>query len=233
MTEAQLVELVRRYQRHLNTVASTAGDRASATWDQLGSWDRSDIARFAAAASAATKPARATGAALAGGFVATIVALATPTLTPPADPDWSPAFFAYWASLAKGDPWVDAITSGRSRAEAIGFDSVHAAARDASQQIDTNADQIVGWERVLDGSSCAWCADVATQLYITADSASFGHDRCGCTVSPVTGDHRPGRVINSDLYSNLRATPDDAATGYVDEHGNPAPRPAAAPNEPP
>lgn len=185
MTDAQLAELVRRYQHHLITTSSTAAAHATGMWDDLGSWDEADMARFTAAATAATNPARSTGAALAGGFLSAVAAITATALNPPPTPDWAPAFYGHWNALSNGRPWEEAIAVGRSLVEAIAFDSVQSAARDATNQIDRQEPKLTGWQRIPNANACEWCTTAAGQTYHTADSADFGHDRCACTVAPA------------------------------------------------
>lgn len=183
----QAAQLARRYQLRLLGLADRAEFTVSKVWDDLGSWDEADIERFAAAAAPIVTGAQRSGAALAVGYLqlltgsphaVDIAALAGST-------DFKGPFIGYWAALARGETWETAIDSGRTRAGSLAVDGVHTAAREASTVIDKAEQRIVGWERMLSGLACEWCTTVATARYRTAESASFGHERCDCIPTPI------------------------------------------------
>lgn len=232
MNITQAVALTRRYQHRLATVGTNAGNAITRTWDDQGSWDERDVDAFTARATPIIDGAQRQSAALTTGYLGLL--LGTPVNAIDGARfleliDLREPFLAYWGALAKGADWVDAITAGRTRAEDLALDGSTIAARGAAVEIDTEEDRITGWERVPGGVCCEWCATVATQRYHTADSASFGHDRCNCAVIPIIGRVAPGRVINRPLLDQLKNISDDDRTGYVDASGAPAPRPTAAP----
>lgn len=223
--------LVRRYQQQLNQTARQAGRQALQAWNGLGTWDEVDVERLAVEVAPTMEAARQHGAALAAALIGIVADLGIrPVDLPALDPQtWRAPFLSYWSALKTGTDWQQAHALGGSRAETAGFDTVQSSSREASQQIDSTEPRIVGWERVLTGVSCEWCATVATQRYHTAESASFGHNNCDCTIVPITGDANPGRVINHGLLSSLNDISPDDRTGYVNPSGDPTPRPAAAP----
>lgn len=176
-------ELTRRYQQHLAVTGDRLGATAAQTWDELGSWDEADIETFTARLQPAAVAAQSHAASLAAAFIALAT---TSPITPVTAPsvDWAPAFFVYWKSLTAGT-WEDALQVGRNQAEALGFDAVQSAARDASAQIDRQQPAITRWARIPDAGACDWCLEVAGDQYLTAESADFGHNRCGCSVVPA------------------------------------------------
>lgn len=106
-------------------------------------------------------------------------------------------FIALANALSKGENLDAAVLSGLLRAQGVGESSVFWAARAANTTIDDS--RIHGWTRTLTGNACSWCIQVAAQTYKTAETASFGHQRCDCGVDPIIGDSNPGRLINDAL----------------------------------
>ena len=185
MTPEQRRTLVARYQHQLDATATTAGEIAAQAWDQLDAWDEADIEAFIKLVEPAAA-AQAHGSALAAAFVALAAGIPVPAVdTSTATPDWRAAFSLYWAELAKGTPWDEAHAAGRSQAQAVGYDSVQSAARETTTAVDNATPALTQWQRIPDSGACSWCEEVAQQTFHSADSADFGHDRCGCTVAPA------------------------------------------------
>lgn len=236
ITQTQAVVLTRRYQRAVRGVASKAAVAVSNVWDGLGSWDEANVDEFTRRATPVVAGAQRQGAALTAGYLGLMLASAVVPVNAAKFldvTDFRSPFLGYWAALSRGEEWDQAITTGRTRAEDLALDGTTTAARGAATDIDTTEDRISGWERVPGGLCCEFCATVATQRYHSAESASFGHDRCNCDVIPIIGDLRPGRVINRPLLDQIKKNSEDDSTGYVDASGAPAPRPTAAPVEAP
>lgn len=186
MTDAQLAELVRRYQQQLHRISMSTGAALATAWEQLGQWDEADVERFTEQTTPTVSIAQSHAAAMAAAFVGLAAGLPTGALPGPLSaPAWDAPFTAYWASLANGTVWQEALQVGRNVAEALGFDSVQNAAREATAHIDRSHPAITGWQRIPDPGACDWCLQVAEQTYHSAESASFGHDRCGCSVVPA------------------------------------------------
>lgn len=233
LSEAVLVALVRRFQLQLATVSARTALAVTAAWDALDSYDEADVERFAARAAPAERAGKATAVALAAGFYSLMASVRPAPIPPTAIPvaiDPREPFIAYWRSLKAGKPWEDALLSGRGRAEAVADNLVISSARRTGDAVaEANGLQLQGWRRVLTGSSCAWCATVATQRYRTAESADFGHARCDCTAVPIFSNTDPGRVINRPVLDTLKKRGTAYwKSGYVDADGNPAARPDAA-----
>lgn len=232
MKLSQSVILTRRYQQRLNTVSVAAAHRVSSVWDDQGSWDDTDVDSFTARATSIIAGAQRQTSALTAGYLGLLLGTKVPAIDGAKfidQIDLREPFLAYWAALNRGDDWINAITAGRTRAADLALDGSTTAARSTAAEIDTAEPRITGWERVPGGVCCEFCATAATQRYHTADTASFGHDRCNCAVTPIIGDLRPGRVINRPLLDSLKNISDDNATGYVNADGTPAVRPQPAP----
>lgn len=200
-------EVVARLQAKLARISGGAARAAGDAWDSLGSWDKADIARLEelsiriwSAGRQATVPAASSAYSVTAGTSTVAVPLDSVAGVPPAT---AGAFRVMWKHLADGAQWVDAHGSGRSAFQAQHADAVMQASRHTGDAWASVAGYRGGWKRILTGASCEWCALVSTQIYRSADSASFGHDRCDCTVAPV-GDSAEGRVVNRPLYDELR-----------------------------
>lgn len=207
----------------------------ASVWDDLSSWDEDDVDRYLRQASPIVTGAARAAAATTVGYLGLMVGT-RPAIVDPLrfldDIDLLSPFLGYWSALAKGAEWTEAVTLGRTRSETIATDTVNISARGTAREVDDAEPRITGWERVLSGNSCEFCATAATQRYRTAESASFGHDRCDCGVVPIVGRLDPGRVINRPLLDNLKQLGDES-TGYVNASGSPIARPADAPVEAP
>lgn len=179
-------QLVRSYQDQLHRTGTHLSTVASTHWADLGQWNEADVARLtdqlAPAATVATQHAMS----LAHGFVALAAGLEIANINfDPYEPDWSPAFQTTWKALADGHDFAAAQEIGLSTIASLAFDTVQSSARSATNQIDRQEPRITGWDREPDASACDWCIEVAGQTYRSADSADFGHDRCGCAVVPA------------------------------------------------
>lgn len=188
MNRQQLARLVRNYQQHLSVTGGSLSATATQAWDELGSWNEPDIEAFTTAVTPAADAALSNAQSLAAGFVALAAQLdigTLPEIGAPAAPNWPSAFQTLWAGLANGRPWDQSFGAGRSVIDAVSVNSVHDAARQTTTAIDRSEPRLTRWERIPDGNACDWCLTVADQTYSTADSADFGHDRCGCSVVPA------------------------------------------------
>ena len=107
------------------------------------------------------------------------------------------------------------------------------AARLASQQTLVRAaakdERIIGYRRIIhpeksDGGVCGLCVAAANQVYRVTELLPI-HNRCKCTIAPVTTAHDPGHTLNRDdldkLYEHAGGTTSGAAlkrTRYQIEH---------------
>jgi hypothetical protein len=197
---AQMVVLIRRYQARSATIATRASALTARQWDQLDDYDRPARAHFAEQVAPTARSSKAAAVALGVGFYAALGSVRPPAIAPDdiaVELDTEAGFIAYANALANGRPWDEAVAAGRARVEAAAQQLVVSSGRRTGDAVaEATGQHITGWERVLDGSSCTWCALISTQRYHSAESADFGHDRCGCTAVPIFGDARPGQVIN-------------------------------------
>lgn len=177
-------EALRRYKRQIAVYRDRTSALLVAEWDRLDGHDEADIATYARRTAPGLAGAKSAAVSLSAGFYA--LATGTRPRAVRADdidrtPDIAGPFRATWHALSMNRPMAEALTVGRSTAEAVGFDFVQSVARRTG---DLVADERTRWRRVPGGMSCAWCLDVAGQSYSSAEAADFGHERCDCDAVP-------------------------------------------------
>lgn len=189
LPDRQVAAVTRRYQQLLERHARNIAAATGRAWVGLGSWDEADVAAYAARTLRLHLAAKQTAVSLASAYLSTIAQEAlvgVPVESVPAlVPDPREPFTALWHQLKAGTPFDEALDAGRSAAEGRSRSQVFRASRQTGDQwAARSGQQVVGWRRVLTGSSCEWCAVVSTQRYKTAESADFGHTNCviGSTV---------------------------------------------------
>lgn len=180
--------LLARYEAQLARQRDSASASLVALWESLDGYDERNIAEFERRAAPLLIGAKAATVAATSAFVAMIlrvrpvavratdVAVAAKTQAP---------FHAMWHALKVGRDGVEAWHAGRSVAEAEGFNFVQSTARRTGDHVARAAGRPVRWERIPESGACDWCQTVAGRLYHSAESADFGHARCGCTVAPA------------------------------------------------
>lgn len=157
-------------------------------WDRLGSWDDTDVATLAETVAPSANLAQAAVATRAVGFYSAILEVRAPAIRPASlgvELDYRQPFTATWHALAEGRSFDEALAAGRSVAEAQADRFLTTTARRAGDAVATATGKRVRWRRVPEPKACRWCLTVAGQMYRTAESADFGHDRCHCDPVPV------------------------------------------------
>ena len=221
MTAVQ-VAATRTYQEVIAEYALTSSDVLKGLWDSLGSWDEADVDRFIRQAQPLIEGVAVASAQASAAYYTVLTGEAATVDTAPivaAIPDkLRTPFTAYWHGLTVR-PWEEALQAGSSSAEAVGANVAHQSARDgmallqptgsryarrlATQGLTAGKKQ---WFRVLTGKSCEWCQFFSTLRYYTAESATFGHDHCDCSVVVVTD---PSSNFAADMNDKIRS-----AAGY-------------------
>lgn len=157
-------------------------------WDQLGTYTDEDIERFIVSTAPAIKGAKRATVATSAGFFALATQTRPIAIRPqdvPVEPRITHPFLATWHALKEDRPYAEAVSAGRSQANAVGFDFVQSTSRRTGDIAAERSGTQVRWQRVPGGNACDWCITVAGQLYRTAESADFGHDRCDCAAIPA------------------------------------------------
>lgn len=181
--------LTRRFQTVLNTVGDSTAVRLQPAWAALSDYDEDQIPAFTAKATPILTAAKNVAVRHAVAFYALaagIAPLAVPLDAIPVEPDLREPFISVWLALKSGSSLTDAIAAGSGRLDAVSRNLITSSARQTGDQVVKRAGlKIVGWERVPDDDACPWCESVAPGFYLSAESADFGHDRCGCTAEPI------------------------------------------------
>lgn len=112
-------------------------------------------------------------------------------------------FVTVWTALKGGAPWEPAVQQGLLRATSTAQTDVQLAMRSTLREVGEIDPRISGYQRVPDGGACDLCLVASTQRYRTSQLMPI-HNRCGCGVEVLT-DPDAGRVINRDLYRELKA----------------------------
>lgn len=210
MTSALDVALTRRYGRSLEQLRIRFGRLAANAWERLDSYDEAEVLTLAERLAPVTDAARRGAADLTAGYLGRV---AGPTIGVTLDElafdpaeAWRPPFISTWQAFKNGASYDDAREAGRRRSIGAAGNIVTDTARNTAGIVDGASPHIVGWRRTLNSPQpCDWCVSVAGQQYRTADSATFGHDWCHCTPSPITATADPGRLVNDDVVARLAA----------------------------
>jgi hypothetical protein len=113
-----------------------------------------------------------------------------------------------------GSDHTTANDKAEARIESIVDNNMILSARLASQQtlmrVAEKDERIIGYRRVIHpelskGGVCGMCVAAADRVYHVKELQPI-HNRCRCTISPVTSAHDPGFTLNQDdldrLYSH-------------------------------
>lgn len=226
-------EAIARYQAAYGRLRADTVQRVLALWAVHGGLGVSDSERFTAAVVPVVTGGQIAVARLVAGYFAIMARLvagsaptaavdvATVTTTamrgvPAAEVYHRPVVTARTA-VSEGKPVAQALDIARDRLERIADTDIALAQRQATVQVIGSDDRIVGYRRVLTGSSCALCATASTQRYRTGELMPI-HGRCDCGVAPIFGTADPGQVINRQLVRDLRAAAKQ--TGVTDAYRN-------------
>jgi hypothetical protein len=179
---------VDRHKQAQAIIAARTSSEVLAIWDALGSIDRAEVAGFLEAVAPYLAAAKKATITLATGFYSTILQTRPPAIAVDAiDVDFAgrTPFTATWHALGEGRPYAEAIEAGRSIADAQVHRYVTSAGRRTGDAVATATRHRVRWRRVPSTKACPFCVNAAGQLYHSAESADFGHDRCGCAAVPA------------------------------------------------
>jgi hypothetical protein len=169
-------EAVRRYDRLLGSYRLRTAAVLAAAWDRLSSYDDEGIEEFVALTAPALAGAKRSAVASSTAIFALALGIRTPAITPD-DVDTEPRirhpFLAMWH---------------------VAMDFVQQTARRTGDTVARTAGVRTRWRRVPNSGACQWCQTISGQLYRTAESADFGHDRCFCMVVPED-DSEVGQVV--------------------------------------
>lgn len=180
--------LTRRFQQSIATVTERTAPSVQRVWDGLDNYDEESIPTLAAKSAQSMSTLKAASFTAASGFYATLTGRQARNLRAAhvsAEAAFRDPFIATWRAFKEGRSYDEAVAAGRSRVEAIVANLANSTARQTGDAfVRTAGIKADGWERVTNPGACEWCQQVAGNTYGSADSADFGHDRCGCTAVP-------------------------------------------------
>lgn len=195
-------------------------------WQQLPSYDDTDVPTFLARAVPVVLAAQRVSAALTNAFLAQrlgrqplgldlaqLVGASVRGGTPPEEVYRRP-FVTVWSDLKNGVDHADAVLAGLERATSAAQMDVQLTMRQTLAAVAEQDERIVGYQRVPDSDACEFCRLVSGMRYLRSDLMPI-HNRCGCGVDVITTDQR-------DLFFGKKANdldlplPDGVA---IAEHG--------------
>lgn len=191
-SSVQRAALTRRFQHVLNTLGASTAQRLRPAWGALPEYNEAQIVTFAKKATPILNAAKSAAVHHAGAYYALTAGVRPVGInvaTIAVEPDLREPFISVWQALKSGNSYEHAVTAGEERLDAVSRDLIVSSARQTGDEVVSKAGlRVVGWERITDEDACPWCEEVAPGFYLTAESADFGHDRCGCTADPIFAD---------------------------------------------
>lgn len=181
--------LTQRFQLVLAAIGQASSPKLARMWNNLPAYDKANIEEFARKATPVMTSAKFAAVRQAAGYYA-LIAGVRPVVVKPDDVavDFDPRdpFISTWNALKSGVPFEAAVLAGLGRTDALVRDFVTSSSRQTGDVVFQRANvKVAGWERVPDGGACPWCLEVAPGFYNSAESADFGHERCGCSAAPI------------------------------------------------
>lgn len=182
-------QLTRRFQQTLAAIGAASAPKIGRAWTNLDAYNEDDIATFTQAAAPVTAAAKFAAVRHAAGYYALTAGVRPVHVAVgdvPALVDFRDPFISTWNALKAGESFEHAVAAGLGRTDAVVRDLVTSSARQTGDVVAEKSNlKIVGWERIPDDGACPWCLEVAPGFYNSAESADFGHERCGCTAEPI------------------------------------------------
>lgn len=181
--------LTTRFQNSLVVVAGNATPPLVRAFDDLDNYDEDAVEKLAVAAAPKIQAVKTAVVRQAVGYYSLLSGVRAPAIAigeVAAVATMRDPFISVWRALQAGNAFPDAVAAGRARLEAVVSNFTNSTARQTGDLFVAKANlHTHGWERQTNAGACAWCEEVAGAVYGSADSADFGHDRCGCSAVPI------------------------------------------------
>jgi hypothetical protein len=200
--DADAVALTLAYEAEIDRLALAVGRAVRDAFLDLVHLNEADIEEFVRNAKPYTSAGIREASDLAAGYIAELTGEVVVAGTVDPRVYFDTPFHKTWHRLSEGDLWADARQSGASAADGVGYDSV---SDGASAGMGKAVKSATGWRRMLQPGACEWCQVVATKLYRTQESATFGHLKCHCKPVPVLRANDPTAAINKARLAELKA----------------------------
>lgn len=184
-------------------------------WNALPGYDRADVPTWLSAVVPLVNAAQRQSVALTDGYLAQAMNRAPLGINPDAligaavrngtSPNevYTRPMIALWSGLAEGKLWADASSAALARAVSSSAMDVQLSMARTAQEIGRVDPQLQKFQRVADGSACAFCQEVDGAI-LNSDDAMPLHNNCGCSVEPA------------DDSASITPLPDSVA---VNDHG--------------
>lgn len=191
-------------------------------WQNLGSWNDADVARFVDAVTPLVLAGQVQTAAITDVYLASVMTTLTGETVAPlgvaaadlatlrgVDPVevYRRPFVEVWTGLKKGQQFADALGVGADRLLRLVDDDLSLAHRSQSSRA-YEAHGVQRYRRVLrpyrGGGTCGLCIAASDQVYKSQDLLPI-HSRCRCETLPIVGSEDPGRTFNDQDIPNLYA----------------------------
>lgn len=102
----------------------------------------------------------------------------------PADEVYGRPFGLFIHELRQGAPFAAAVVSGQGYMTKLVATDLQMAQVSSARDAMSGSEQIVAYQRVVEGEGCAFCEDAAEALYHTDDLMPI-HEHCACDIEPV------------------------------------------------
>lgn len=210
MASRRDVAIVEAYVGRYNRLRTTTGVIVGRLWDQYAGLDDGAAERFTEAAASAVLAAQAAAGAQVDGYLAALTGEPVTGFDPEqvsgaAVRNGTDPLEVYLRGIITAraatatHPFREAMNLGRLRVVSAAETDVALTQR-AAVSLPPG---VVGYRRVLTGSSCPLCQIASTQRYRRGDLMPI-HSHCDCGIAPIAGTEDPGQVINRKLLNDLK-----------------------------
>ena len=109
---------------------------------------------------------------------------------------WRIPFYSLWKALGAGVVLAEAVAATRNDVARQAMTDLAFTQAAAMRELGSSVDAVRGWQRVLSGPGCEFCAEAADEVYASDDLMPV-HVGCMCGVAPVVDDQaNPGATLN-------------------------------------
>lgn len=187
---AVLAPLTRRFQQAIVGIGERTTPAVQKTWADLPTYNDDQVDIFATRSARALTTAKFAAVRHAVGYYSLAAGVRPRAIDPEAVTvvaDTRQPFIDVWTALKRGVDLVAAIEIGHNTIDAMTRDMVTSSSRQTGDLVVQSAGlRVIGWERIPEADACPWCLEVADgAIFTSAESADFGHDRCGCSAQPI------------------------------------------------
>lgn len=231
---AAIDDLRRAHSRTRAQLRRTLVQRILALWRGLGSWDRSDIPRFAPPVARLVRAGQLQEARLTVGYMDRVSRLRTGRPSPTIPIERVPGrrggvtlhevytrpFVWVWTDLKEDQSLGDAVERAAHRVERSVETDLQLASRNAADAVIQADRRIIGYKRVLSDRPhhCDLCIVAATNTYKRGDLLPI-HPACSCTVEPIyRTDSAAERAIDRRVEEAYRRAARNTSIAVLD-HG--------------